>query len=213
MVTLTVVSVLVCLFGAARVGNRSRRLPAPTPDPSEVGSYDLGDFYDATARALRSSASFQSAVWTSIEATGGSLRRTLSLARMRVEAGGDFIASLERAAAELGDPSLQRYADAAAICLPLGGPTAEVFDVLADSQRRDRDFERELAALAAPARLSARLIAVLPVAFLALSAAIDPGVLGALGAWPNGVLCTAAGLALDAIGFAWMHRTVEGGQW
>ncbi len=213
MVTLALAAAVAVLFAASRIGTRAgRQLTFDQPHTLEE-RYDLGDFYDATARALRSAESFQSAVWTASETSSGRLSHVLAAARARVERGGDFTAALERAAVELGDPAFSRYVDAAAICLPLGGPTATVFAVLAEADRSDRDVARELTSLIAPARLSAQLIASLPIAFVAFSAAIDPGVLSALLAWPLGIGCTAAGLSLDAIGFLWMRRTVDRARW
>jgi tight adherence protein B len=94
-----------------------------------------------------------------------------------------------------------------------GAPTADVLDRLAAGLRADAQVQDARdAALAAP-RATARLLVALPLAGLALGAAVGADPLRVLVATGPGRFCGAAGVACTAAAWAWTRalvRTAEG---
>ena len=82
----------------------------------------------------------------------------------------------------------------------------------AASVLRERDaVAADARAHSAQARLSARVLTVVPLAFAAWSAATDERVRHTYLATSVGALCIAAGLALNTVGWWWMRRIVRAG--
>ena len=90
-----------------------------------------------------------------------------------------------------------------------GGATSRTVDRVAATLRERRELHAEARALATQARASAAVLAVAPLLFTALVATIEPSAASVLVATPIGLLCLAAGLALQAAGAAWMTRIVR----
>src|SRR5690606_2841281 len=89
-----------------------------------------------------------------------------------------------------------------------GGEVARAVDGVAASLRERREVRGELVALATQARTSAMLLVVAPLGFAGLMSTVEPGAIRFLLGTPLGLLCLAAGLALDAAGGWWMQRIV-----
>jgi Flp pilus assembly protein TadB len=75
-------------------------------------------------------------------------------------------------------------------------------------ERRAWQYERH--AQAAQARLSARVLTWLPMAFAAWGIATSGRVRAAYSATPLTVWCTSAGIALNIVGWWWMRRIITG---
>jgi tight adherence protein B len=220
MITLTVAAVVAIVWLGVRLAQPLSRSERATTDnggwrwpfaalSGSVEGHDVVEFCEGVARSLRSSTSFESAVWAGAQWTDGVLGDELAAAREHVEAGEDIDVALRRVGDRVGCAELDRVIDAVGLCRPTGGPTAAVFDVMADAARSERDLESELAALATPARTSARVIGVLPLAFGLFAVLIDPGVLAALVSSPIGIACLVGGLIAEYVGFTWIKRIVE----
>lgn len=90
-----------------------------------------------------------------------------------------------------------------------GGRAAGPLDALAAAMREEEAAVAEATAQAAQGRLSAVLLAALPVVSLSLSAVADPASVSALVVHPLGRLVFAAGVALEVLGMAWMRRILR----
>jgi tight adherence protein B len=121
-------------------------------------------------------------------ASGGAAGEALALAGRRAAAGEEIAAAL---AAALGQRA--RFA-AAAVSLQLraGGDLPELLRSLARRLDERRGVNAEIRALTAQARLSARVVPLLPVAGLVLAALLDAGAVRLL-------LTTLPGLAIVAV--------------
>lgn len=91
-----------------------------------------------------------------------------------------------------------------------GAAMAASLDRAADGLLDRIELRREIRALTAQARMSALVLSVSPVIFLAMMVAIDPGILTPLFTTSVGRVCVVVGVTLDALGWWWMHRLIEG---
>lgn len=88
-----------------------------------------------------------------------------------------------------------------------GGSGAEALDRCASRLRARADDRRERRLAAAPARLSAAVMTVLPFGVLALLAATSTSVRSHLGR-PAGAIAVGVGIALNVAGWRWMRRII-----
>ncbi len=88
---------------------------------------------------------------------------------------------------------------------------ADTCERAARAIRDRRAIAAERAAQSAPARLSARVMTVLPLGVAAWSVVVDADVRAVLLTTPLGWGCLAGGLGLNLAGRWWTHRLVTGG--
>lgn len=122
--------------------------------------------------------------------------------------GGDVVAALRAASVEPGAGALADLAGAWHVAERAGAPLAEVLDRVATTVRDDAEVDREVAAEAAPARATGRLMAVLPVLGLGLGAGMGADPVQVLTGTVLGASCLAAGVALAGAGVVWVDRIV-----
>jgi tight adherence protein B len=91
-----------------------------------------------------------------------------------------------------------------------GGSRVDALERAADVLRERRAWRHERRAQSAQARLSARVLTLLPVAFAAWGIATDGRLRAAYAVSPLPGVCTACGLLLDVAGWWWMRRLVRG---
>lgn len=89
---------------------------------------------------------------------------------------------------------------------------ADTCERAARAIRDRRAVAAERAAQSAPARLSARVMTVLPLGVAAWAAAVDDDVRHVLTATPLGWACLAGGVGLNLAGRWWTNRLIAGGQ-
>jgi tight adherence protein B len=137
---------------------------------------------------------------------------------------GDFVrvAARVRLGASLGDAlrvwrrerpvaGIDAAAGALALCAAVGGRSADALDGLASSLRDRLGVLAEARALSSQARLSALVIGLAPLAYLACSTAIDGRTAHLLFGTATGRMCLVLGLALELVGGWWMRRVVREG--
>lgn len=90
-----------------------------------------------------------------------------------------------------------------------GGPAALVVDGIGRSVRERDRARRELAALLAPARASAVIVSLAPLALLGLVAVADRSVIVDACSRPVGVASLGLGLACELGGVLWMRRIAD----
>jgi tight adherence protein B len=95
-----------------------------------------------------------------------------------------------------------------ATCAELGGPSAGPLEAVADvlTARADERAERRTAS--AQARLSARVLSIVPFAVAVLLAVTEPSVRAAL-TTPAGMALVTIGLVMNAAGWLWMSAMVR----
>ena len=130
----------------------------------------------------------------------------LQPAARAAELGGDVVSALDEASRRPGQELLRDLGGAWHVADRAGAPLATVLARLAESARIERDIARESDAGVAPARATARLMAVLPGAGLLLGSGMGGDPVATLTSTWIGVLCLAAGCGLACLGVAWIER-------
>jgi len=108
------------------------------------------------------------------------------------------------------EPLRARAAAAVRLAEATGAPLAELFErIEADGRAADR-AAATAAAQSAGARATVWLLAVLPVAGLAIGYGVGADPLAVLLHTPLGAGCAIGALGLQVAGLAWVHRLVDG---
>jgi tight adherence protein B len=95
-----------------------------------------------------------------------------------------------------------------ATCAELGGAAAAPIENIADVLVTRADERAERLAASAQARLSARVLTIVPAGVAALLAVTEPSVRQAVGTAP-GLACVGCGVALNTAGWWWMRRMIR----
>ncbi len=189
---------------AAEVPGRHRRPPRRRSPAARAGA-GLAEACDAIARDLRSGRSLTVAVLAVAEQAHQPYLAEIAAA---VRAGQPLSVAIDAAAAGHSDADVALVSQVLAVAAEHGGSPAEAVDRAAATLRERSALHAERVAQAASARLSTRVMTVLPVGFTAVVATTDPAVREVLFATPIGWTCLALGLALNLAGRAWAKRAL-----
>lgn len=127
----------------------------------------------------------------------------------RCELGATLPGALAAWADERPTPDVRAVAGALAVAADTGAGATPALEGLARSLRDQLGSRDDAAALSAQARMSALVVGLAPVGFLAFSASVDPRSVTRLATTGVGRVCLVAGLVLDGLGAWWMHRIVR----
>jgi tight adherence protein B len=141
----------------------------------------------------------------------GPLSRDLARAEARVHLGASLDEALRAWSRERRASGVEAAAGALALCTRVGGQSADALDGLASSLRERLGVLAEARALSSQARMSALVIGLAPLAYLAFSTAFDRRTTHLLFATRMGQLWLVVGLALEVLGAWWMRRIVAAG--
>ncbi|MGW1977253.1 type II secretion system F family protein [Streptomyces sp. NPDC001889] len=205
-------SVLPLIAGAGAVPLVRRRLRAgERRRERERRAQAVIALCGAVAGELRAGLQPGPALVSAAGATGG-----LGGARTAVTAaarfGGDVPRALREAAGEPGAAGLAGVAACWRVAVESGAGLAAGLDRLEAALRAERDQRDELRAQLAGARSTVGLLALLPVAALAIGWALGADPLRVLFHTPEGLVCLLAGAVLEAAGLCWAARIVRGGE-
>lgn len=120
--------------------------------------------------------------------------------------GADVPAALRVLAAEPGAEGLREVAAAWQVSERSGAPLASALAQVVESARARQSTAGLVRAELASAQATARLVAALPVATLAMASGVGADTWGFLLHHPAGVACLAAGVALVLAGLGWIDR-------
>jgi Flp pilus assembly protein TadB len=162
---------------------------------------DYAVLLDAIARRVRSGSSLTSAVVDEIDRT-----TPLSVVVDRLAQGGSLASALARVTPGHADLSLTVQALSATA--HLGGPVAATLDDAAAVLRERAAARAERRAHGSQARLSARVLTVVPLVFAAWSAVASERTRDIYLSSFAGTICALFGLALNVAGWRWMKRTI-----
>lgn len=193
----TAVSLFVLASGW--LWRRVRRHASRTADGNALTPEVIAAALEACSRSLRTGSSLRSAV-----------RGTdLPISSALID-GHPLPVVLDAWAKRARDPAERMAATALALAAATGGPQAQAMDAAARAVRDRISATAEVAAHSAQARLSASVIASLPVVFVAWTLLADHRTAATLVGTPIGWLCLTVGLGLDAVGLVWVRALVRG---
>ena len=194
-----------------RVATRRRRVPGLRRPSSTITPAALGEWADELARGLRHGMTLRAALLTVLPADDV-LRARSEPVRHRLERGAGVADACDgwsdEIAGDLGDGSpLAAFAAMVGAAAHLGGPVSTPLERFAVVMRRRVSDERERTAQSAQARMSARVLTMVPLAVLVLLLVTDADVRLVV-TEPAGATVVGLGLALNASGGWWMRRIV-----
>lgn len=126
-----------------------------------------------------------------------------------VDEGRPLQSGLDRWANRSADPNRRLIADTWAVAGSTGAGIAPALVRAAATLRERIELDREIESLTAQARLSARVLTVVPIGFSALLAVVDHRIAAFLLTTVAGQLSIATGLLLAWAGARWMRHLVE----
>ena len=162
---------------------------------------DYASLLDAVARQVRSGSSLTSALVDEIDRSG-----PLGGVLVRLSDGGSLSTALKRVVPRNADLALTVQALSATA--HLGGPIAATLDEAAGVLRERTAARAERRAHGSQARLSARILTVVPLLFAAWSAIASERTREIYLSSAGGGICAVCGLLLNAAGWQWMRRTI-----
>ena len=206
-------ALLVAVLAALIVTPTAGRLlhPAPRRPSSPARSWlsrrsrhlipDYASVLDAVARQVRSGSSLAAAIVDEVDGSTplGAIADRLSAGGSLVETLAEFIPS---------DADLALAVQALSATAHLGGPIAATLDDAAAVLRERTAARAERRAHSAQARLSARVLTVVPVGFAAWSAVASRSTREVYISTLVGGICAFTGLALNVVGWQWMKRII-----
>jgi Flp pilus assembly protein TadB len=166
---------------------------------------DYAALLDAIARRVRSGSSLTSAV---IDETDGNT--PLGAVADRLADGGSLATALAEIVPRDADrqPDLALTVQALSATAHLGGPVAATLDEAAAVLRERAAARAERRAHGSQARLSARVLTIVPLVFAAWSAVASQRTRDIYLSSVAGGICASCGLALNLAGWQWMKRTI-----
>lgn len=172
---------------------RLRRSHRPATDPASL--------LDAIARQVRSGSSLAGAI---VEETRDA--SPFDGVTERLASG----SSLTEALATIGphDPDLALTLQALSATAHLGGPVAATLDEAAAVLRERAAARAERRAHGSQARLSARVMTIVPLGFAGWSAFASPRTRDVYLSSVTGGICALCGLTLNLVGWRWMKKII-----
>jgi tight adherence protein B len=178
----------------------------------------LADGVPTVARALADALSGGHGVRGALEDVGrcgavsGAAGLELRTAARRLTLGAATDDVLETLRLRAADPAWDTLVAAILLQRDAGGDLAALLRSVADGREHARRVEADARGLTAQARATARLVAGLPCAALALGELIAPGTLSALLADPRSRILLVGGLILGAVAFMTISRFARVGE-
>lgn len=207
MIAVMLVTALVAMIAA----RASCRLRSPTrsasPQSTAVGRRsrshppDYAGLLDGISRRVRSGSSLTSATIDAIDRSSP-LRVVLD----RLDAGASLAVALTIVA--MDDDDLALTVQALSATAHLGGPIAATLDEAAAVLRERAAARAERRAQGSQARLSARVLTIVPLGFALWSAAASQRTRDVYISTAAGGVCAICGLALNLAGWRWMRRII-----
>ena len=166
----------------------------------------LAPAVEGIARSLRAGGSVRTALADSATGVPPPLGDELGQVVAACDQGIPMRQAIERWAAATPTADVRLIAAALVLGVDAGAGLARTLDGVAATLYERAAIEREARALSTQARYSAAVLAVAPLVFLAVMAALDASTLGFLLGTPAGLACLGLGLGLDIAGGWWMAR-------
>ena len=124
-------------------------------------------------------------------------------------AGGSFEQALDRLAERMGGSDLRIVVQALSIHRQVGGDLGAILGQVAETMREREKLRRDISSMTAQERMSATIVAMLPVFALGFFVVAEPSLVEPLWTTQTGQMMAAAGLLLEVVGFFLMRRVTK----
>jgi Flp pilus assembly protein TadB len=202
--SLGMLTVLIALRAANRLRPGARPLHARRPGRGRRprrAAPDYASLLDAIARQVRTGSSLTSATLDEID-------RSTPLGAIVDRLGSGSTLSDTLATVDASQPDLALTLQALSATAHLGGPIAATLDEAAAVLRERSATRAERGAQGAQARLSARVLTIVPLAFAVWSAVASERTRDVYISTAAGAICASCGLTLNVVGWRWMKRII-----
>jgi tight adherence protein B len=197
-----VLGVIAAPLGVEGWLNRHRQARAATAE------LQLRDFVVALAAAVRAGLSIRLGLAEAARDLEEPLGPVIAAILRDLESGRPIDDALGRIVSDLDLPDARLLVTALAVHRRTGGQLPDLLDELAEVVGQRVEARRGARALMAQGRASGAVLAVLPVAFVALLSGTGGDGLGAFYRTPLGAGLLVIGVLLDGVGFLWIRRIV-----
>ena len=197
-----VLGVIAAPLGVEGWLNRHRQARAAAAE------LQLRDFAVALAAAVRAGLSIRLGLADAARDLEEPLGPVIATILRDLESGRPIDDALGRIVSDLDLPDARLLVTALTVHRRTGGQLPDLLDELADVVGQRVEARRGARALMAQGRASGAVLAVLPVAFVALLSGTGGDGLGAFYRTPLGAGLLVIGVLLDAVGFLWIRRIV-----
>ncbi len=117
--------------------------------------------------------------------------------------------ALDSLASSLDSADMKLIVKAVVASRQTGSDVRTIMAAVGESLRDRSAIKRELSTQTVQARLSGKVVAALPLLFLALSAAVSRGSLGVLFGTVPGIIMLCVAAALELLGFLWIRKILD----
>lgn len=124
-------------------------------------------------------------------------------------AGGSFEQALDRLAERMGGSDLRIVMQALSIHRQVGGDLGTILAQVAETMREREKLRRDISSMTAQERMSATIVAMLPIWALGFFIVAEPSLVEPLWTAQTGKLMAGAGLLLEVMGFFLMRRVTK----
>lgn len=126
-----------------------------------------------------------------------------------VALGSDVGASLLELVADLDNRDLELIAQALVTSRETGSEISGIMDTIGEAVRERSSIRRELATQTVQGRMSGRVVAALPLIFLALSVLVSRNTMRVLLGTVPGLIILVVGVGMNAAGFLWIRKILD----
>lgn len=195
-------AVIVAMFPIAQLRKRRQR---------RIAEFEaqLPEALELMARALRAGNPFSVAVSFIADQMDGTVAEEFRLTHTEIKYGRDVNQAFLYLIDRVPSMSLMAMTTAVIIQRETGGNLGEVLDKIASVLRSRFKFQRRVRTLTAEGRISAWVLALIPLLLFAGLSVIDPEYVGTLTGTEAGQRLLMIGLVLLGLGMFWMSRMIR----
>lgn len=166
------------------------------------------ELIDSLNQSLRSGLSLQQSLQVSLQDVGEEAGREIMGALKDINLGSGLEEALRSAALRCRAPSLKLTFTVLALLHGKGGDLPRILERLRKRAAEGLEARREARVLTSQSRASGYLVSALPLVFLGLQAALNPGSLRPLFSTPTGNMIMAVAVGLNVAAFLLIRRIV-----
>jgi tight adherence protein B len=169
----------------------------------------LPDTLNLLSTSLRAGYSVMQAIEAAAQEAPEPTRREFGRAMTEIRLGRPLIDALNDIAIRMESKDFEWAVIAIAIQREVGGNLAEVLQSTAETMMHRNRFRREVKALTAEGRISAWIMALMPVGVIVAIWVANPAYITPLWTTPIGIAMSVGGVLLMGIGVFWMMKIVN----